>query len=76
MGVEARKYAVIHLNRDDILTSFELSLMKACSHTSLPVQQGPSEGPSRHRATMPDLTRKTGVPDHFRSEGVAVPNEP
>jgi colanic acid biosynthesis glycosyl transferase WcaI len=76
LGAEAREYAVIHLNRDDILTSFELSLMKACGHTSLPVKQAPSEDPSRHRSTMPDPTRKPGSSDDFRSEGVVIPNRP
>jgi colanic acid biosynthesis glycosyl transferase WcaI len=39
MGAEARKYAVIHLSRDGILTRFESSLMEACgrSVTGTPV---------------------------------------
>jgi colanic acid biosynthesis glycosyl transferase WcaI len=33
LGAEARKYALIHLNRDDILTRFESSLMEACGRS-------------------------------------------
>jgi colanic acid biosynthesis glycosyl transferase WcaI len=33
LGREARKYALTHLNRDDILTRFELSLMEACGRS-------------------------------------------
>jgi len=33
LGVEARKYALINLNRDDILTRFESSLMDVCGHS-------------------------------------------
>jgi hypothetical protein len=35
MGEEARKYAVTHLNRDEILHKFELSMLKACGFSSL-----------------------------------------
>jgi putative colanic acid biosynthesis glycosyltransferase WcaI len=35
MGDEARKYAVIHLNRDEILTRFESSLMEACGRSAV-----------------------------------------
>jgi colanic acid biosynthesis glycosyl transferase WcaI len=34
MGDEARKYAVIHLNRDEILTRFESSLMEVCGRSA------------------------------------------
>lgn len=33
MGEEARKYAVTHLNRDQILIPFELSLLEACGRS-------------------------------------------
>jgi len=33
MGCELRKYALIHLNRSDILTRFESSLMEACDRS-------------------------------------------
>jgi colanic acid biosynthesis glycosyl transferase WcaI len=33
IGDEARKYAMIHLNRDEILTRFESSLMEACGRS-------------------------------------------
>jgi colanic acid biosynthesis glycosyl transferase WcaI len=33
MGQEARKYAITHLNRDQILTSFESSLLEACGRS-------------------------------------------
>jgi colanic acid biosynthesis glycosyl transferase WcaI len=35
MGDEARKYAVIHLNHDEILTRFESSLMEACGRSAV-----------------------------------------
>jgi colanic acid biosynthesis glycosyl transferase WcaI len=75
MGVEARKYAVTHLNRDDILSSFESSLMKACGHTPLPVQQRPFESPSGHRPILAELTRPTAGPDECKPEPVVFPHE-
>jgi colanic acid biosynthesis glycosyl transferase WcaI len=33
LGAEARKYALIHLHHDDILTRFESSLMAACGRS-------------------------------------------
>jgi colanic acid biosynthesis glycosyl transferase WcaI len=34
MGGEARKYAIVHLNRDEILTRFESSLMEVCGRSA------------------------------------------
>lgn len=38
LGGEARKYAVMHFNRDQILTRFEMSLMQACGNSDSSVR--------------------------------------
>lgn len=40
MGESARKYAVEHMDRDQILRRFEASLMQACGHSSIPIHEG------------------------------------
>jgi colanic acid biosynthesis glycosyl transferase WcaI len=40
MGDEGRKYAVIHLHRDEILTRFESSLMEACGRSAVSTPEG------------------------------------
>ena len=40
LGEEARKYAVCHMNREEILERFELSLMRALGHAPREAHQG------------------------------------
>jgi colanic acid biosynthesis glycosyl transferase WcaI len=40
LGNEAREYALMFLNRDEILTRFELSLREACGHSVAATQGG------------------------------------
>ncbi len=50
LGVEARKYALINLNRDDILTRFESSLMDVCGHS---VTATRPEATASHNGKLP-----------------------
>jgi colanic acid biosynthesis glycosyl transferase WcaI len=52
MGLEARKYALERMDRDEILKRFELSLLDACGYTTSGAQQEPihSDDPVGARA--------------------------
>lgn len=76
MGVEAQEYAMIHLNREHILSSFESSLKNTCRHSSLGVQQGLPEGPGLRRSTMTDIAVQRGDSADCRTEGMTIPHEP
>lgn len=46
MGDEARQYAVTHMDRDEILDRFELSLMRTCGHSSMGTKEELSHDPN------------------------------
>jgi colanic acid biosynthesis glycosyl transferase WcaI len=76
MGVEARKYAVNHLNRDDILSRFEVSLMEACGHSSRGVERGLPEDRRRKLPPPEGLAMNRGNCGEGRSGKMPVPHEP
>jgi putative colanic acid biosynthesis glycosyltransferase WcaI len=77
LGGEARKYAVIHFNRDQILTRFEMSLMEACGNSDLTVRQhGLSASPSRKPSTLGGLPMNQGNPGGCDTRSVPIAREP
>jgi colanic acid biosynthesis glycosyl transferase WcaI len=64
LGKAARKYAVEHLNRDDILRRFELSMLNAC--TPSPQDSGKDRHDYKNGARVAEelaLTQETGGED-------------
>jgi colanic acid biosynthesis glycosyl transferase WcaI len=56
MGEEARKYAIRHLERDEILRRFELSLLKICGHSPLAISTGLSKSRNDKLRVTEDLS--------------------
>src|ERR1700730_1369093 len=64
MGEAARKYAINHLNRDEILRRFELSLLSACGASPSDTRGGVSAAENQSRETEEvAVTRGAGAGD-------------